>query len=218
VATTAVDRPAAPSVLTQPTFLLLSVVGVLVLAFFYMEAMPYFSLNEATFGPYWWSRRWPLMLHISAGTVALLTGPAQVWLGLTYSKPEWHRRLGVVYIASVAAGSFAAFYLLTYTELGLGFQTGVFGLAVAWVVTTGMAFVAIRRGVIEQHREWMIRSYVVTTGFVMFRIVNDVLLAFNIGGSRSEQRGVAAWLCWAAPLLITEAIIQGRKIRQATQV
>jgi hypothetical protein len=75
-----------------------------------------------------------------------------------------------------------------------------------------------RRGVIEQHREWMIRSYVVTTGFIMFRIVNDVLFAFNIGGSRSEQRGVAAWLCWAAPLLIAEAIIQGRKIRQATQV
>ena len=38
-----------------------------------------------------------------------------------------------------------------------------------------MAFVAIRNRNIAQHRQWIIRSYVVTMGFVSFRLVEDLL-------------------------------------------
>jgi hypothetical protein len=31
-------------------------------------------------------------------------------------------------------------------------------------------------------------------------------------GSLQEQLTAASWFCWAAPLLVTEAILQGRKI------
>jgi hypothetical protein len=31
-------------------------------------------------------------------------------------------------------------------------------------------------------------------------------------GTLTEQLAVASWFCWAVPLLITEAILQGRKI------
>ena len=213
--TAVVDRPSA-RFFTQPAFLSLSIISVVAFGFFYSYVTRYFTFNQTIFGPYLWPRRWPILLHVSAGSVALLIGPAQVWLGLTYAKPEWHRRLGLVYIASVLTSSVAAVYLLTYTGLGLGFQSGIGGLAIAWLVTTGLAFVAIRRGLIEQHREWMIRSYVVTTGFITFRVMMDVLTAFQVGTSPGERRGVAAWSCWAAPLLITEAIIQGRKIRRRT--
>jgi uncharacterized membrane protein len=184
--------------------------------FFFAEATQYFTFTEASYGAYAWARRWPTLLHVSGGSVALLAGPVQLWLGLTDTRPEWHRRLGLTYIAGVLLGSFAAYYLLIYSELGLGFRSGVFGLASAWLVTTGLAFLAIRRGAIDQHREWMIRSYVVTTGFITFRLLTDTMSAFGIGAI--ERRGVAAWCCWAVPLLIAEAIIQGRKIGQVRQL
>jgi hypothetical protein len=31
-------------------------------------------------------------------------------------------------------------------------------------------------------------------------------------GSLQEQLAAASWFCWAGPLLVTEAILQGRKI------
>lgn len=91
------------------------------------------------------------------------------------------------------------------------FGAGLFGLGCAWVVTTGLAFIAIKSRLIQQHMEWMIRSYVVTFGFVFFRILVGILTALEVG-TLFERLTAASWFCWAFPLLITEAIIQGRKI------
>jgi hypothetical protein len=52
---------------------------------------------------------------------------------------------------------------------------------------------------------------VVTFAFVTFRALQGALSAANVG-TLLEQLAVASWFCWAVPLLITEAILQGRKI------
>jgi Predicted membrane protein (DUF2306) len=103
------------------------------------------------------------------------------------------------------------FYLATHTDFGWIFGAGLFGLATAWVSTTTLAYLAIRRSLIDQHKEWMIRSYVVTFAFVTFRVIQPALQAARIG-TELEQLAVAAWACWAVPLLITELVIQGRKV------
>ena len=43
-----------------------------------------------------------------------------------------------------------------------------------------MAFVAIRRKNLVQHKQWMVRSYVVTFAFVSFRLASDLLEAGHI--------------------------------------
>jgi len=55
----------------------------------------------------------------------------------------------------------------------------------------------------------MIRSYVVTFAFVAFRVIVPTLSA---AGVASDRTAIAAWGCWAVPLLVTEVILQGRKI------
>ena len=57
----------------------------------------------------------------------------------------------------------------------------------------------------------MIRSYVLTFAFVTFRIPFGVLGVAGVG-TTAEQLAAASWFCWAAPLLLTEALLQGRKI------
>ncbi len=172
-------------------------------------AFPYFAGGEAL-GQYRGKETW-IFMHLGGGMIALLVGPGQLWLGHKNRKIEVHRKLGLVYMGAIAVSVTAAFYLATHTALGWVFGAGLMGLAIAWIVTTGMAFVAVRRSLLDQHQEWMIRSYVVTFGFVFFRIFAGIMQATGIG-SLEEQLSAASWFCWAAPLLVTEAILQGRKI------
>jgi uncharacterized membrane protein len=178
--------------------------------FFVTFAVPYLTLDREALARYATRRGW-LLVHVASGAVALLIGPIQLWLGLNRRAMRAHRSLGLTYVSSVAIGSIAAFYLATHTALGWGFGAGISGLGVAWIVTTALAVVAIRRGSIAQHQEWMIRSYVVTFAFVTFRAFFGALQAAGIG-TLSEQLAASSWFCWAVPLLLTEALLQGRRI------
>jgi hypothetical protein len=161
---------------------------------------------------YYPKRVW-LLTHIAGGLIALLTGPVQLWLGLHNVKMELHRKLGLVYIAGMAIGSIGAFGLALQTDGGPVFGSGLFFLGVAWVLTTSLAFVAIRKGLVDQHKEWTIRSYVVTFAFVTFRVGQIALVARGV--SLQSAIGIMAWACWALPLLATEAVIQGRKVARS---
>lgn len=191
------------------TIAVLGLAMVLGLGFVAGFAVPYFTGGEEL-ARYSGRQSW-LFMHLGGGMIALLVGPGQLWLGQKRRRLDVHRRLGLVYIGSVAVSVTAAFYLATHTTVGWVFGAGLMGLAIAWVVTTGLAFAAVRRGLLHQHQEWMIRSYVVTFGFVFFRIFVGISQATGIG-TVPEQLAAASWFCWAAPLLVTEAILQGRKI------
>ena len=189
---------------------MLSLTALAAVVFVAGAAVPYFL--SSSFGPPEYApRRGWLLMHIVGGMIALLTGPAQLWLGLADRGMAWHRRMGIGYMTGVGVGSVGAFYLSTHTDFGWVFGAGLFGLAVAWVTTTSLAYLAIKRSLTEQHKEWMIRSYVVTFAFVTFRVIQPALQAAQIG-TPLEQLAVTAWACWAVPLLITELVIQGRKV------
>ena len=179
------------------------------LVFIAVAALPYFMrMDEGQFQQYWPMRGW-LLTHIAMGMVALLTGPVQLWLGLSDRYPGLHRNLGVVYMAAVTLGAAAGYYLAFNTSGGIVFGSGLVGLATAWLTTTGLAFLAIRRHLYEQHKEWMIRSYVVTFAFVVFRAF-DTLIESRM--PLLDHIGISAWFCWSVPLLLNEAVLQGRKI------
>jgi hypothetical protein len=189
---------------------LLSLTALAAVVFVAAAAVPYF-LSSSYGPPEYAPRRGWLLLHIVGGIIALLTGPVQLWLGLADRGMAWHRRMGIGYMMGVGVGSLGAFYLSTHTDFGWTFGAGLFGLAVAWVTTTTLAYLAIKRFLTGQHKEWMIRSYVVTFAFVTFRIIQPALQAAHVG-TIYEQLAVAAWASWAVPLLITELMIQGRKV------
>jgi hypothetical protein len=86
----------------------------------------------------------------------------------------------------------------------------LFFLCVAWVITTSMALLAIRRRNLPQHREWMMRSYAVTFAFVTFRFGVETLV--SQGMATGDAQGIMAWACWAIPLLLLEPLLQYRRI------
>jgi hypothetical protein len=170
----------------------------------------YLNYNPETFTEYWPKRGW-LMLHISSGMVALLTGPWQFSARLRRRYLKLHRITGRVYLIAVALGSVAAFRLAWTTTSGWAWGFGVAMLGVAWVTTSGMAYYAILRRQIAIHKEWMVRSYVVTFAFVTFRLLEDMGPTSHL--MPENDRSISAiWACWALPLLFTEVILQLRRM------
>ena len=69
---------------------------------------------------------------------------------------------------------------------------------------------------IQQHREWMLRSYTVTFAFVTFRLASTWLspwIAVPDDPVATDLDTLLAWSCWAVPLLLAEPLIQLRSMR-----
>jgi uncharacterized membrane protein len=184
------------------------------LAFLYSFALTYITAEPGQFGIYEQRRDW-LYVHVLAGMAALLLGPVQLWLGLNKRTAILHRVLGGLYVAGVFASAIAAFYLAFHSDFGWVFAVGLTGMASTWVVSTSFATIAICLRQVEQHREWMIRSYVLTSGFILFRLIESGLEIARVG-TIVERMTAASWLAWSVPLLIVESILQGRKIFKRT--
>ncbi len=183
--------------------------------FFYFEyATQYFLWDEEIFGPYYWGKKASLILHIGGASLALFMGPPQLWMGLRNRYMRVHRWTGRLYLVGVFVGSVGAFLMATTPEqiLGWGFAFSLFGLAIAWVVTTGLAFLSIIRRKFLMHKEWMIRSYIVTFSFVSFRILVDYVPHQSWGLDMAEYYTAMMWSCWVFPLMVAEVIIQGRRL------
>jgi uncharacterized membrane protein len=209
-----VNATAAAATRSQSRLWIIAILGALglfALYFIVRSALPYFNLSREHYGPYFWPRRWMLVLHIAGGITALTAGLVQLWLGLTNRVARLHRALGKVYVGVILVGSIAGFYLALTIPRNVPYASGLFFLCVAWVATTAMALIAIRRRNILQHREWMMRSYAVTFAFVTFRFGVDLLTSQGVTGS--EAQGTMAWACWALPLLLLEPMLQLRKVR-----
>jgi len=190
---------------------ILSALALLALWFIVRSALPYLELSQSHYGPYFWPRRWGLVLHIAGGITALAAGLVQLWLGLTNRVAALHRALGKLYVGVIAVASIAGFYLSLTIPANAPYAAGLFFLCVAWVVTTSMAVFAIRRRNVLQHREWMMRSYAVTFAFVTFRFGVDALTSQGL--ATADTQAIMAWACWAMPLLLLEPLLQLRKVR-----
>ena len=176
--------------------------------FIVRSAIPYIYVSPEQYGPYFWSRRWWLVVHVASGIIALAVGLVQLWLGLTNRVTHLHRALGKWYVAVIVSGSVAGFYLALTISGNPPYASGLFTLCVAWVVTTSMAVLAIRRRDVRQHREWMMRSFTVTFAFVTFRFGVEMLTSRGL--PTPDAQAIMAWACWAVPLLLLEPALQLR--------
>jgi len=190
----------------------LAVLAALGLWFVVHNLPRYTQFSAQSYGEYW-SRRYGLLLHIAGGLTALSAGIVQIWLGLTGRTRGVHRGLGRVYASGVLLGSAGAYYLALTVDPKYGaYAAGLFTLATAWLITTSMAIIAIRRRSYEQHREWMLRSYTVTFAFVTFRLLDPWLQRLHVA-SADDVDTIMAWACWSVPLLLIEPVLQLRRMR-----
>ena len=191
---------------------LLALLAAPILWFIQHNALMYLAYDAKNYGPFW-SRRFGLIPHIIGGVVAILVGLVQLWLGATGRTHKLHRTLGKIYLGAVTVGSLAGFYLALTTGGPLSYGSGLFFLSFAWVLTTSMGYLASRRKAFDQHRQWMIRSYIVTFAFVSDRLFEQLLSGLNVA-PLAEIDAMLAWASWTLPLLLAEPFLQYRRLRR----
>jgi hypothetical protein len=179
--------------------------------FVLVEALPYFGFDEEVYGRFW-RMKWPLIGHITGGWLALVLGPFQFLVGFRNRYPKVHRVMGRLYLIGILIGTISsvALALTTGMAIHLSWALGLLFLAFGWIVTTGMAFRFILLRRINLHKEWMIRSYVVTFAFVIFRWLNSTPYFVEMGNF-IERGPTMIWVSWVIPLLVTEVILQWNK-------
>lgn len=201
--------------------LVLAALALALLWFVVQKAHYLTDYSPGSYTEYLWPRRAGLIPHLIGGTLAITAGLVQIWLGLTNRVGTLHHVLGRVYGVGVLIGSIGGFYLALTIPGPMSYAAGLFMLCVAWLITTGMALYSIRTRRIEQHREWMLRSYTVTFAFVTYRVASNWVRSWiHLPDSdvADDLDALLAWACWSVPLLVAEPLIQLRAMRKRVRV
>ena len=141
--------------------------------------------------------------HVFASAVAMLLGPFQFWAWLRRTHPRVHRVIGRTYLGvGVAFGGLAGLYMSAFAFGGLVAKLGFAGLAACWLYTGLRAYRAIRRGAVQEHRQWVIRNVSLTFAAVTLRIYMPVSMIAGIPFELAYP--VVAWACWVPNLLVAE--------------
>jgi hypothetical protein len=209
----ATDAVLHPSKSAQPTRSPLAWLGWAAVAglavYFFVTTVPNYFHFDAAHYVYYWPAKWWLVAHIGGGSVALTLGMFQFSGTLRRKFVKVHRWMGRLYLGGVLVGSVGAIYMGIEVSPNKGFGIALEFLALAWLTTSGMAYVAVMRRQFAVHREWMIRSYVVTFGFVLFRMGSRWHVFAGLG--HAVQPVMLAWACWAVPLLATDVVLNWRR-------
>ncbi len=162
--------------------------------------------------------RWWLLPHGMAGACALLLGPMQFSDRLRQRFTKFHRVVGRFYIAGVFFAAPLGFYIQHFEERMGGarsFSVAAAADAILWMLTTGIALAFILKGKVQQHRQWMTRSFAVALVFLEVRVILGVTGLEKLNGAFDET---VVWICLAFSILFADAALQWQELRRSRPI
>ncbi|RYD19343.1 MAG: DUF2306 domain-containing protein [Verrucomicrobiaceae bacterium] len=170
--------------------------------YFISHAAHFFSGEPGALGKYL-SFKWLIWPHIFFGAVSLLTGPFLLWESFRNRWLKLHRGLGMAYVVAVAFSGTTAVILSATTAYQVS-RPYAFSLHVwvtAWLFATGFAFLMVKKRKLKFHKEWMVRSYLLTFAFVVSALLLKIPLVQRLG-SFEEISPTLFWVGWVVPLFV----------------
>lgn len=159
--------------------------------------------REATFsGAY----RAAFYVHIFSGPVVLFNGLIQLSETIRSRHPGWHRCLGRVQVVVLLAFVLPSSVVMSQHAFG-GWPAGLsfLLLSAATAICAIVGVVHARGRHFDQHRRWMLRSYVLICSAVFLRLISGT--AGLVGVSSPEHAYIlAAWSSWLFPLAAYEIV------------
>jgi len=154
-------------------------------------------------------RTW-LLPHGLAAAFALLLGPFQFSERLRRKYLTLHKTFGYLYIAGCYIGAPLGLYIQRFEEK-LGTYSHSFTIATVmdaaiWMFATTMALIMIRTKRMQQHRQWMIRSFACA---LIFLEVRAIMAFFQLPEPAVEW---IVWGCVAAAFPIADLILQTEEL------
>jgi len=198
----------------RPKYLLFAFIGLMMA--YVLRHNESFLLNRAD--PVWQHYqpfKWWLLPHGVAGACALLLGPMQFSDRLRQRYAKLHRAVGRIYVVAALILAPLGAYIQYFQERM--HETRSFTIAATvdatlLMFTTGLAFVFIRQGKIQQHRAWMTRSFAVALVFLEVRVIGGVTGWENLGSGAIET---IVWGCLAFSILAADIVLQWQELRRS---
>jgi uncharacterized membrane protein len=197
----------------RPKYFLFGFIGLMVA--YVLAHNERFLLNSGD--PEWphiHSFKWWLLPHGLAGACALILGPMQFSDRLRQRYARFHRVVGRIYVAGVFIAAPLGTYIQYFQErMGSprSFSFAAATDAALWMATTAIALMFILRGKVQQHRQWMVRSFAVAIVFLEVRVILGVTGWEALGESVSET---VVWACVAFSLLFADIVLQWQDLRR----
>lgn len=155
-----------------------------------------------------------LMVHVAGAATALLIGPLQFSYRLRARFRRFHHWIGRVYVVSCLVGGVAGFVLALGASTGPISTIGFGSLAIAWIVTTSLAWRRAMQHRFAEHRVWMIRSFALTFAAVTLRLYLPLaaLLSLNF----DDAYRVISFLSWVPNLIAVELYLRHREVTHSS--
>jgi len=150
--------------------------------------------------------QWWLLPHGLAAACALFLGPFQFSERLRRKYVMVHKTFGYLYIAGCYVGAPLGLYI-QWMEEKLGNFSHSFTIATVmdagiWIFATTMALIMVRSGKVQQHRQWMTRSFACALIFLEARVI---LVTFHVPEAAVET---VVWGCVAAAFPLADLVLQ----------
>jgi uncharacterized membrane protein len=149
--------------------------------------------------------KWILLPHGLVAACALFLGPLQFSDRLRAKFAKVHRIVRRIYVTGVLIGAPLGIYIQYFAErLGASrsFTIAAAADATIWIFSTLMALSFILRGKVQQHRQWMTRSFACS---LIFLEVRAIMALFHIPVEAAET---VVWCCVVAAFPIADLILQ----------
>ncbi len=151
--------------------------------------------------------------HISGALLALAAGSVQFFPKFRQNHIKIHKLIGKLYALGILVGAPSGLYMAVFARGGVFAQIGFVALDLAWIYTTyrGVYSIMVKKNV-QEHREWITRSYAVTFAAVTLRLWVPILsLGFGMG--EAAILSLTPWLSWIPNLIAAELILRYTKRR-----
>jgi len=202
--------PVARASCMRPKYLLFGLIGLM---------FAYVLVNNESFlinakDPEWKhieSFKWWLLPHGMAAACALILGPMQFSDRLRQRYVRLHRVVGRIYIAGTFIAAPLGVYI-QYLDEKAGFsrtftiETVIQGGL--WMLTTGIALAFILRGKVQQHRQWMTRSF--GTGPLIFLEARVIFGLIGVDSPAAIETVV--WICTASSIFVADLVLQVQEL------
>ena len=190
----------------RPKYIVFGIVGLMIAYVIRHNESFLWNSHDANW-PRYHTIRWYLLPHALAGACAILLGPMQFSDRLRQRYTKLHRVVGRFYVfGALIAAPFGAY--IQYFEERMGgtrsFSLAALTDALLLMLTTAIAFGFILKGKVQQHRQWMTRSFAVAIVFLEVRVIS------GLGGwDDSATAGeTIVWMCVAFSLLAADVALQ----------
>jgi uncharacterized membrane protein len=155
---------------------------------------------------YW---RVSFYIHVFTSPIVIISGLFQFNRWILKNHARIHRISGYAYILTVIfiTGP-AAFIMSLWANGGRIAQLSFVLLSILWILFTYLAYYHVKKGSIDRHAKWMIRSYALTLSAVTLRFYAYLFDVFNLDLGPKETYILLAYIAWIPNLLIAEILIK----------